>query len=137
MSIHLIQTDLDHYANKEIGMLENFKYPEFVCKRSKKSYLTVYDDSILEVANNAKVVRCWSVLRAQLKKYRIFSVHTKYCRAIYATYLRKSGMEQEIIDLYQGRAPATVFQAHYLKSNVKEDREGILNVVHQLKQQLV
>jgi hypothetical protein len=137
LSIHLVQTDLDHYANKEIGMLENFKYPEFISKRTKKAYLTAYDETILEIARNARVVRSWNVVRSQLKRFGIFSVHAKYCRAIYATYLRREcGIEHEIIDLYQGRAPASVFQAHYLKTNVKDDRERILKAVHQLRKEL-
>ena len=138
LSIKLIQTDFEHYANKELGVLENFRYPEFISKRTKKSYLTAYDDTILEVARNAvPLVRSWNVIRAQLKKCGIFSVHAKYCRAIFATWLRKQGgIEQEVIDLYQGRVPTSIFRAHYLKTNVKEDRERILQAVHELKEEL-
>jgi hypothetical protein len=72
-----------------------------------------------------------------LKRLGIDSVHTKYCRAIFATWLRKHGaIEQEIISLYQGRVPSTVFQASYLKTNIREDRERILRAVHQLKEQI-
>jgi hypothetical protein len=78
LSIHLVQTDLDHYANKELGMLENFRYPEFISKRTKKAYLTAYDDTILEIARNARVVRSWNVIRSQLKRCGILSVHAKY-----------------------------------------------------------
>jgi intergrase/recombinase len=64
------------------------------------------------------------------------SVHTKYCRAIFATWLRKCGIEQEIISLYQGRVPTTVFQASYLKTHIKEDRERILEALNQLRKEL-
>jgi hypothetical protein len=131
LSIKLIHTDLEHYANREMGILENFRYPEFI-RNTKKSYLTVYDDRILKVAQNAKVVSSWEAIRKQLNRCGL-KAHTKYCRAIFATYLRKCGIEQEIINIYQGRAPVTVFQAHYLKTNVKEDRERILKAVHQLR----
>jgi Archaeal phage integrase len=124
LSINLIQTDLEHYANKELGVLENFRYPEFISKKTKKSFLTVYDDSVLQVAQGARLVKSWEAIRKQLNRCGLKS-HTKYCRAIYATYLRKCGVEQEIIDLYQGRVPTSIFRAHYLKTNVKEDRERI------------
>jgi len=64
------------------------------------------------------------------------SVHTKYCRAIFATWLRKCGIEQEIISLYQGRVPTTVFQESYLKTHIKEDRERILEALNQLRKEL-
>jgi len=63
-------------------------------------------------------------------------VHTTYNRAIFATYLRKCGIEQEIISIYQRSAPATIFQAHYLKTNVKEDRERILSAIQKLKKEI-
>jgi intergrase/recombinase len=134
LCIKLVQTDYDNYANEELGILQHFRYSEFVCKKTKKAYLTVYDDSILQIALNCKVYNTWKAFRSKLKRCEINAVHTKYCRAIYATWLRKSGIEQEIISLYQGRVPNTVFQASYLKTNVREDRERILKALYQLKQ---
>ncbi|HEU4822144.1 MAG TPA: hypothetical protein VFS97_01850, partial [Nitrososphaeraceae archaeon] len=40
LSIKLIQTDFENYANEELGVLENFRYPQFISKKTKKSYLT-------------------------------------------------------------------------------------------------
>ena len=34
----------------------------------------------------------------------------KYCRAIFATYLRKQGLESEVVDIYQGLVPTSVFR---------------------------
>ena len=36
----------------------------------------------------------------------------KYCRKIYASYLRQAGIESEIVDLLSGRAPRKVFNAN-------------------------
>ena len=134
LCIKLVQTDYDNYANEELGILQHFRYSEFVCKKTKKAYLTVYDDSILQIALNCKVYNTWKAFRSKLKRCGMDTVHTKYCRAIYATWLRKSGIEQEVISLFQGRVPSTVFQASYLKTNVREDRERILKALYQLKQ---
>jgi intergrase/recombinase len=97
--------------------------------------LTAYDDTILEIAHAASGLKSWKAVRSQLKRRGLMS-HQKYCRAIFATYLRKCGIEQEVIDLYQGRVPTSVFRAHYLKTNVKEDRDRVLKVVHQLKEEI-
>jgi hypothetical protein len=37
-----------------------------------------------------------------------------YCRKIYASWLRQSGIESEIVDLLQGSVTKTVFARHYL-----------------------
>jgi intergrase/recombinase len=58
--------------------------------------------------------------------------HQKYCRAIFATYLRKQGIEPEVIDIYQGRVPTSVFAARYLKTNIKDDRQMVLSAVQSL-----
>jgi len=89
--------------------------------------LTAFDDIILAVAHDADT-SSWKAIRGQLKRRGIDS-HQKYCTAIFATYLRKHGIEQELIDLYQGRVPTSVFRAHYLKTNIQEDRKRILKAV--------
>ena len=134
--IRLVHMDYDDYVNEELGILENFRYPEFINRKTKRSYITIYDDSILQVALNCKLFKSWETFRKKLNRCGVDSVHTKYCRAIFATWLRKCGIEQEIISLYQGRVPSTVFQASYLKTNIREDRERILKAVHQLKKEL-
>jgi intergrase/recombinase len=42
-------------------------------------------------------------------------MHMNYCRKIFATFLRTRGIEQEVIDLLQGRIPKTIFVRHYYK----------------------
>jgi len=39
---------LDGYLNKELGVLEHFNFPSLFLKRSKRAYLTVVTDGILE-----------------------------------------------------------------------------------------
>ena len=112
LCIKLVQTDFDNYANEEIGVLENFRYTEFISKKTKRLYITAYDDSILQVALNCKIFNSWEAFRKKLNRCCVDSVHTKYCRAIFATWLRKQGRkEQEVINIYQGRVPSTLFQA--------------------------
>jgi intergrase/recombinase len=45
-----------------------------------------------------------------------------YCRKIFATHLRTNGVEQEIIDLLQGRAPKSVFARHYFKPDLNHQK---------------
>jgi intergrase/recombinase len=105
-------------------MLKHFRYPDLFIRKTKKAYITALNDVILEVADKADT-SSWKAIRSQLKRRGIES-HLKYCRAIFATYLRKQGIESEVIDIYQGRVPTSVFAAHYLNTNIKDDRERVL-----------
>jgi intergrase/recombinase len=48
-----------------------------------------------------------------------------YCRKIFATYLRTHSIEQDVIDLLQGRAPKSVFARHYFRPNFREEKEKV------------
>jgi intergrase/recombinase len=37
----------------------------------------------------------------------------RFCRKVFASHLRQSGIEAEIVDLMQDRVPKTVFARHY------------------------
>jgi len=124
LSIQLMQKEPEKYVNKETGMLEHFRYSHLFIRKTKKAYITAFNEVILEVADKADT-SSWMAIRSQLKRRGIES-HLKYCRAIFATYLRKQGIESEVIDIYQGRVPTSVFAAHYLKTNIQDDRNRIL-----------
>jgi hypothetical protein len=43
---------------------------------------------------------------------------------------KKARYRIEGIDIYQGRVPTSVFAAHYLKTNIEEDRQRVLSAVN-------
>jgi hypothetical protein len=130
ISIQLINSEPRKYINKETNMLEHFRFPEVFIRRTKKAYITAYDENILDLAKKADT-SSWKAVRAQLKRRNLES-HLKYCRAIFSTFLRKQGLESEIIDIYQGRVPNGVFATHYFKSNFNEDRDRVLKAIRLL-----
>jgi intergrase/recombinase len=62
-------------------------------------------------------------------------MHIKYCRRIYASWLKQSSIETEIIDMLQGRIGKDIFIRHYMtpNSNFKND---VLAAVGELQKQL-
>ncbi len=42
------------------------------------------------------------------------------CCKIFATFLRNEGVEQEIIDLLEGRIPNSVFVRHYYRPSMNK-----------------
>jgi intergrase/recombinase len=67
----------------------------------------------------------YNQLKLQFKRHSINAIHMLYCRKIFATYLRLSGVEQETIDLLQGRIPRNVFVRHYFRPNFAKENEKV------------
>ena len=57
---------------------------------------------------------------------RGLSCHTKYCRQIFSTHLKMSGIDSELINILQGRVPKSVFARFYNKSNFEQDKVKVL-----------
>ncbi len=115
-SIELIHTDLDNYLNKDSMMLEHFKYPRQFIRKTKHAFVSIVDDSIIDLAQNTSQ-RSYNSTRMLLRKQSI-EMHMAFCRKIFATYLRNNGIQPEIIDLLQGRVPKSVFLRHYYKPDL-------------------
>ncbi len=94
--------------------------------------MTVYDDTLSEIALNSKVYDTWKAFRGKHKRCSIDAVHTKYRQTIYVTWLKIRNRTGDL-SIYQGRVPSEVFQASYLNTHVREDRERILKALFQLK----
>jgi intergrase/recombinase len=60
---------------------------------------------------------------------------TSLCRKIFASWLRKEGIQPEVIDLLQGRVSQSILIRHYLSpsQNMKDD---VLQALEKLQQQL-
>jgi hypothetical protein len=119
-SISLIHSDLEKYLNRENMMLEHFRYPQVFIRHTKKAYVSLVTESVLKVANECEV-KSYKALRSIVKRQGL-EMHMAYCRKIFATHLRTNGVEQELIDLLQGRTPKTVFAKYYYRPDFDFNR---------------
>ena len=113
-SINLIKSDLENYLYKEKMILEHIRYPEIFIRTTKKAYISIVIDSILQIAKDTKEKSTYNSLRCYFKRRKI-PFNLNYCRKIFATYLRTNGVEQEVIDLLQGRLPKSIFLRYYYR----------------------
>jgi intergrase/recombinase len=116
-SINLIKTDLDNYLDKDQMILEHIRYPEIFIRKTKKAYISIVNETIIQIAKDTKEKSSYNSMRCYFKRRRI-SFKPYYCRKIFATYLRTNGVEQEIIDLLQGRLPKSVFLRYYYRPDL-------------------
>jgi hypothetical protein len=127
-SIKLLHTEPDSYL-KDNTILEHYKYPSIFIRRTKKAYISVVNDTILSLAGQAGD-HSYNALRLLIKRKGL-DMNMAFCRKIFATHLRNNGIEQEIIDLLQGRLPKSVFARHYFKPDFNYGRiKDLLNLLY-------
>ena len=132
-AIQVIQKEADDYVKKDLMILEHYKFPDIFIRRTKKAYITILTDSILELAKQAS--NCgYNALRLAVKR-KSLDMNMSFCRKIFATYLRTHGIEQETIDVLQGRSPKSVFARHYFKPNLPEERKKVIMCLENLYQE--
>ena len=136
-SIKMIKDDTQDYINKNTMLLEHFRFPQFFIRRTKKAYISILNETILDLARNSAILHSYTSLASGIKRDNSnYDIHTKYCRKIFATYLRNNGIEQEIIDLLQGRIPKSVFVRHYYRPDLQRF-DKIRSLLDNLYNQLI
>jgi hypothetical protein len=119
-ALHLIKTRGNEYIDKDKGMLKHYQFPDTFFRQTKKAYVSIVNEDILEVAKRTPLKeRYYNGLRKRLVKQNL-TMNMYYCRKVFATFLRNKGIEPEIIDLLQGRIPGSVFVNHYYRPDINE-----------------
>ena len=112
-----------------------WRYLHLFIRRTKAIYISVVDDSIVEIArkiqNNTLTL---NALKMQ-SRHRKLSFRVKYCRKIYASYLHRCGISSDLIDMLQGRIGKNIFLKHYLTPSA-DYKAQVLQALEQLQQQL-
>ena len=116
-SISLIKSDLDKYLDKDKMILEHIRYPEIFIRKTKKAYISIVNELIIQIAKDTKEKSSATILYIVILTEKI-PFNFNYCRKIFATYLRTNGVEQEVIDLFQGRFPKSVFLRYYYRPDL-------------------
>jgi hypothetical protein len=130
-SVILITNNLDKYLNTDTMILEHFRYPHIFIRRTKQAFISIVNDDIINLAKDSNEYS-YNALRCYLKRRKI-PMNMNYCRKIFATYLRNNGIEQETIDILQGRISKSIFVRHYYKPNfLSTTNQKIQNLLNNL-----
>jgi intergrase/recombinase len=104
----------EEYLSKDKRMMEHFKFPNIFLRRTKKAFVSLVNDEMLDLVNAQKESLNYDKIRLTfLRNNQKF--YMSYCRKVFATFLRNEGIEPELIDLLQGRIPNSVFVRHYYR----------------------
>jgi hypothetical protein len=125
-AIKLIKNNLNEYVERERMLLLHYKFPSIFLRISKKAYISIINSKILETATDTIDMINYDSIRKKIKEIG-FGMNMYYCRKVFATFLRNNGVEQEIIDLLQGRTPSSIFVNHYYRPDINEIIKNKIN----------
>jgi hypothetical protein len=133
-SVQLIHANLSDYLNSELFILEHFKWKDIFIRRTKKAFISVMTDRLLEIAKSADY-QSYTSIYVYLRK-RGLQMRMNYCRKIFGTHLRYCGIESEMVNLLEGRISPEIFVRHYWSPNMKQDIERVRKAIDSLTYQL-
>jgi hypothetical protein len=100
-SVQLIHTDLPNYLNSDLFILEHFKWKDIFIRRTKKSFISVMTDRLLQIAR-PQTPQSYTSIYAYLHK-RGLPMRMNYRHQIFGTHLRYRGIESEMVNSLEGR----------------------------------
>jgi len=88
-AIQIIHREENTYVKRDTMILERYRFPDIFIRRTKKAYISIVTDSILDLAKQS--ANCgYNALRVAVKRKKL-DMNMAYCRKIFATYLRMQG----------------------------------------------
>jgi len=95
------------YYNPERQALEHFRFPEIFLRQTKKAYISFVTPEMLNIVENLVSVPSYNATRLACRK-RSINMEMRFCRKVFASWLRHSGIQSEIVDLLQGRVSQSI-----------------------------
>jgi len=126
---------LDRYLNREMMMLEHFRFKETFLRRCKNAYISFISPELLELILKHKPTLKYTSLNPKLNKHGL-GCQMKQLRKYHGTLLREY-LPTEVIDLLHGRVNESVFLRHYYKPFLKEIQQRTLKALHPLQSELM
>ncbi|HEX6280589.1 MAG TPA: integrase [Nitrososphaera sp.] len=124
----------EQYHSPERQILQHYLYPNIFIRRTKAIYISIVNDQIIALARNIGKTPTLNGLKKAISHSKL-SMQIKYCRKIFASYLKQHGIDTEIINMLQGRIGKDIFLRHYMtpSSNFKNE---VLTAIAELQRQI-
>jgi hypothetical protein len=126
---------LDLYLDKDLMMLQHFRFPDLFLRKSKNAYISFITPELLKLVIETKPRMKYSAIDTMIGR-KGFSTRTKQLRKLYATKLRND-LPQELVDLLQGRISQTVFMKFYYKPLLKDVQQKTIKALQHLQSELL
>jgi len=134
-SLRLIPTQSEDYIDKELGMLQHFRFRQFL-RGSKNTFISFISNELLERVLEVKPDIRYEALYTKIRRLG-YRNKSKELRKLFATTLRNNGIPSEIIDIVQGRISSSIFLRFYYRPFLKETRHKVMNALGPLERELL
>jgi intergrase/recombinase len=125
----------NNYYDSEQQTLRHYLFPDTFLRVTKKAYLSyITPENLQPIANLGSKTPSWNAIRLACKRRKI-DMDMRLCRKIFASHLRNSGIQPEVVDMLQGRVQTSVLTRHYLVPDqyLKAD---VIKALKQLEQRI-
>jgi hypothetical protein len=121
------------YYSPNRQALEHFRFPSVFLRQTKKAYISFVTPEMLPLGiPSAKVPTKNAITHACQRRHIPMDMYLT--RKIFASWLRKEGIQPEVVDMLQGRVSQSVLTRHYLvpQSSLKDQ---VLDALNKLKEE--
>jgi hypothetical protein len=134
-AVRLLNVGQSNYYNSERQIVQHYLYPQTFIRRTKAIYISFVNEQVIDIACKIGKTPTLIGLKKAIMRRKL-SMQIKYCRKIYASWLKQYGIDTEIINMLQGRLGKDIFLRHYMtpNSNFKND---VLAAVNELQKEIM
>jgi len=129
------QNKLDEYLDRDLMMLQHFKYSQFL-RRSKNAFISFISKDLLNLILQYKPSLNHDDLKSRLRK-RGLKIKLKYLRKMHGTLLRDKGIPSEFIDIVHGRINSSLFARCYYRPLLNEMRNKVMEAIRPLEKEIL
>jgi hypothetical protein len=126
---------LDTYLDRELMMLQHFRFPELFLRNSKNAYISFITPELLNRVIETKPRITYPALDTKIGRLG-YNNQTKQLRKIFATKLRNT-LPQELVDLLQGRISQSVFMKFYYKPLLLDVQQKTIKAILTMQTELL
>ena len=130
------QNKLNEYLDRDLMMLQHFRYPKIFLRKSKNAYISFISNDLLDLVLQYKPSLNHDDLKSRLRK-RGLKIQLKYLRKMHGTLLRNQGIPSEFIDILHGRVNSSVFARCYYRPLLNEMRDKVTEAIKPLEKEIL
>jgi hypothetical protein len=130
----LEKNNLATYLDRELIMLQHFRFSDLFLRRSKNAYISFNTPELLELVTEIKPRIKYPALDPKIGRLG-FNNQTKQLRKIFATKLRNY-LPQELVDLLQGRISQTLFMKFYYRPLLLDTQQKTIKALQPIQADL-
>jgi hypothetical protein len=120
LAVRFLNERREGYLDEGRMLLHHWKFPEFA-RNGKRCFLTVLTKSMMDDLKRPWTICEWNHKKVRRRLHKVaLPVNLYLFRKCWATWMRMNGLEQELVSVFQGRAPKSVFEVSYFRPVLDE-----------------